>query len=493
MSLHNKNVVIIGAGIGGLALSALMAKEGAKVTLIEKNSQPGGRATVHKDKGFTFDMGPSWYLMPDIFERFYAEFGLKPTDLFELKKLNTHYRIFYSKDDLIDIKPTPEANRELFESIEPGSYAKFLELLKLSERNYKIAIDRFVYKNYNKLTDFFKLDIAMEGAKINALGRFDKFINKYFKSKRLQKIMQYTVVFLGSSPKQTPALYSIMTHVDFNLGVWYPMGGMAQIPKSIMKIGQNLGVKYIFDAPASKIVVEDGVAKGVEYNGKFLEADLVISNADYPFTEMKLLEKTYRTYDEKYWAKRTIAPSAFIIYLGVKGTIEKLKHHNLFFADDWETHFDEIFEKPRWPDDPSYYICAPSKSDPSVAPKEHENLFILVPIAAGIEDNDQIRSEYREKILGHIEELTSFDIRSNIVCERIFSINDYQSYYNSYKGNALGLAHSLRQSAVFRPKNKSKKVSNLYYVGQYTIPGVGVPMAIISAQVVRDRILEDNE
>jgi 1-hydroxy-2-isopentenylcarotenoid 3,4-desaturase len=490
-----KKVLIIGAGFGGLATAALLGKEGYEVTVLEKNSQPGGRAMIYEDKGFSFDMGPSWYLMPDVYERFFAEFGKKPEDFFQLKRLDPNYRIFFSKDEFIDIKKTVEENFATFEKLEPGSTEKFKEFLKLSEENYKIAVNDFVYRNYSSIKSVLDKELIMKGRNLNALEGFDHYLSKFFKSEKIKKIFQHTVISVGGSPKKIPALYAIMSHVDFNLGVWYPMGGMNRVHQALRTIGEEFHVTYQYDSPVEKIVVENSQTKGVIVNGNMITADIVVSNADYPYTETKLLEKKHQTYSEKYWSKKTIAPSAFILYLGIKGKVKNLQHHNLFFKDDWQEQFENIFTKREISDDPTYYIyiCAPSKTDSSVAPEGNENLFILVPIAPGIEDTEEFRKDYSEKILKHVEEIIKEKISDRIITQKVHTINDYSSLYNAYKGTALGLAHNLMQSTILRPKNKSKKVENLFYVGQYTIPGVGVPMCLISAQLVKERIVNESK
>lgn len=488
-----KKALIIGSGFGGLALAPLLADQGYEVTVLEKNESPGGRSTSLQLNGFTFDMGPSWYLMPDIFERYFEEFKAKPTDYYALTKLDPNYRIIYSRHEHIDIHADLERNTEQFERLEPGSMVQVKKLLELSKQNYEIAVNQFIYKNYNSLLDFLDPKTALKAYKLNLFTSLDAYMKRFVKNDKLRKILEYNSVFLGGSPSNLPALYSIMAHVDFNLGVWYPKGGMIQVVNALVALGTQRRVHYHYNKPVDKIVVQNGKVTGVQAGSQTYNADIVISNADYHFTESQLLEVQYRSYTEQYWQKRVLAPSAFILYLGIKGKVAGLKHHTLFFANDWEKHFNEIFDDPQWPDKPSYYVCAPSKTDPTVAPSGHENLFVLVPIASGIEDTPQIREAFAKKILDHLEDITGEDITKRLVVKKILSLNDYTELYNSYQGSALGLAHTLWQSAFFRPSNVSKKVSGLYYVGQYTTPGIGVPMCLISAQILRDRITSEHE
>jgi phytoene desaturase len=499
----SKNIVIIGSGFGGLAASALLSKQGHNVTLLEKNDSHGGRARVWKSKGFTFDMGPSWYLMPDVFEKFYHELGTSPDKELKLKLLSPSYRIFFGKNkdkngqDVNKIVDVDSGKRgyDLFDTLEKDGTLKLKKYLKQSEYQYNIAMDGFIYKEYNSIFDMISYKTMVEGSKLKVFDNMDKFTRRFFDSDEARKILEYNLVFLGGDPKNTPALYSIMAHIDFNMGVWYPIGGLGEVTTSIMNIAKNNGAKFVFNSPVNKILVEDGKVKGVSVKkgnkNIIYDADIVISNADYQFTETKLLEDKYVSYPQKFWDKKIVAPSAFIVYLGLNKKIKNLKHHNLFLENDWMKHFREIFENPTWPENPSYYICCPSKTDSTVAPKGCENMFILVPVASGIVDNDKVRKTYFNKTISHVEKLLGEKISKNILVKRIFSLNDFKNDYNAFKGTALGISHTLLQTGYFRPHQRSKKVKNLFYVGQYTHPGIGMPMAIISSQIVSDIIKKE--
>lgn len=487
-----KKIIVIGAGFGGLSVAALLAKEGNDVTIIEKNSQIGGRARVWKKDGFVFDMGPSWYLMPEVFERFFSNFGNKPTDFFELHRLDPSYRMFFGEDRVVDIHKDISKNMETFEKIEEGGAQKLRKYLAVSEYEYEVSMRDFVYKDYKSPFDFFNFELLTKGSKLHVFESMDRYTKRFFSSSFARKILEYTIVFLGGTPKSTPALYSLMSHVDFNLGVWYPQGGINKLVEALEKICIKNNVKIITDTEVNKIIVKDGVAIGVEAKNQKIYADIIVSNADYAHMERDLLEKEDRSYSDKYFERAKIAPSGFVIFLGLKKKIPKLIHHNLFLENDWNQHFETIFETPAWPNAPSYYISCPSKTDPSVAPEGHENIFILVPVASGLEDNEKIREQYYKKIISHFEKIIDQKIEEHIVVKRIFAHNDFIKDYNAFKGTALGLSHTLLQSAIFRPSNKSKKVKNLYYSGQYTHPGIGVPMTLICSEIVAKKIRDEN-
>ncbi|MGA1794139.1 MAG: phytoene desaturase family protein [Thermoplasmatota archaeon] len=484
--------VVVGAGIGGMSAAALLARDGFDVTIVEKNDQPGGRAIVHKDKGFMFDMGPSWYLMPEVFEDFFKEFGKAPSDYYELKRLDPSYKVFFGKERFFTFPADLEGTKRIFDSVEPGSGDKLEEYLGSAKYQYDIAMGQFIYKEYSSIFDFLNRKLVFEGTKLHIFDSLDGYIKRFIKDKDLRKVLEYTIVFLGGSPYNSPAMYALMSHVDFNLGVWYPMGGMVELSKAFHRLCLELGVEFRLGEEVKKVLVEKGRAKGVETEKGKLGADLVIVNADYPHSETQLLEKGQRTYDERYWSKKAIAPSCVLMYIGLDKNLDGLEHHNLYLSDGWDEHFASIFDRPAWPDNPSYYVCCPSKTDPSVAPKGKENLFFLVPVAAGLEDTDDVRERYFRTTISHLEGLLGEKILDHIISKRIVTHRDFSSLYNAYKGTALGLAHTLRQTAVFRPGHRSRKVKDLYYTGQYTHPGIGVPMVIISSQILSKEILKDH-
>ncbi len=486
--------IIIGAGFGGLGSACILGKAGYKVTVLEKNEQIGGRAGVFEAKGFKFDAGPSWYLMPDIFQHFFDLMGEKIEDHLKLKKLSPSYRIFYKDSHKhVDIYSDLKKDLPTIRKIEPGADEALKRYLDIAGKQYEIAKAGFLYKNYNSFRDFLTWEVATKGRKLNALSNMDKYVRKYFKTDEMYKIIQYPSVFLGSSPYNTPALYSMMNHIDFNMGVYYPAGGINEIVKSLERIAKKYDVVFKNNTGVKKIIVKNGKAIGVKLeNGKEILADKIISNANVWHTETKLLTQQHRTKSDKYWDSRVLAPSAVIVYLGVKGKYPGLKHHNLIFSQNWKKNFGQIFDNPTWPTDPSMYVCAPSKTDSTVAPSGHENMFVLVPIAPGLKYNEKQLKDYVDKILETMEDTMKLkDFRKNIVYRRHFSVKDFADRYNSHSGTALGMAHILRQSAIFRPNNVSKKVSNLYYVGADVNPGIGMPTTLISAELMYKRIIGD--
>ena len=486
--MGEKEVIVIGSGFGGLAAAGLLAKNGHNVKVIEKNDHAGGRATIWKKDGFLFDLGPSWYLMPDVFENYFAEFGKKPEDYMNLVRLEPSYRVFYGKDDFVDVSKDLDKNLELFESMEKGASDKMKKYLETSKYQYEVAMKDFIYKDYKHLTDFIKPKLVKEGIKLHMFDKLDNYAMRFFQSDRIRKILEYTIVFLGGSPYDSPALYSLMSHVDFQLGVWYPMGGIGKLVEAMQKVAEENGAEFIFNSPVTKINSDGGKVKGVSTEKQDYQADIVVCNADHAYADTNLLEKKNWSYSKRYWDSRKIAPSAYLLYLGLDKKIDSFIHHNLYFDNNWVNHFNQIFHKPEWPDNPSYYVSCTSKTDKGTAPKGHENMFVLVPVAAGLEDNQKIRDKYFTKILKHIEDLIGESIIDSIVLKRIFAHNDFTERYNAFKGTALGLAHTLRQTAVFRPQHESKKIKNLYYTGHYNHPGIGVPMVIISSQIISNMI-----
>ncbi|WP_435153655.1 phytoene desaturase family protein [Haladaptatus sp. DFWS20] len=490
-SMNQAEIVVVGSGFGGLSTACYLADAGADVTVVEKNEQLGGRASQLEQDGFRFDMGPSWYLMPDVFERFFGHFDRTPSDYYSLERLDPHYRIFFKDGDEVDILPDLERNKELFESYEPGAGEELLRYLDRAEQNYGVGMEHFVYTDRSRFRDYVSWDVAKNARGLNLLGSMQDHVEDFFDHPKLQQIMQYTLVFLGGSPNNTPAIYNLMSHVDFNLGVYYPEGGLGGVVNGIVELGDELGVEYVTDYEVTGITGHEGdflVHSGTDS----MYADLVVSDADYAHTEQELLPPEARKYDAEYWESRTYAPSAFLLYLGVEGDVDELAHHTLVLPTDWNEHFHQIFENPAWPDDPAYYLCVPSKTDDSVAPDGHSNLFALVPIAPGLPDGKAIREGYREKILDDIAENTGVELRDRIVFEKQFCVSDFADRYNSTKGTALGLAHTLLQTGPMRPSHRSPKVDGLYFTGSYTTPGIGVPMCLISGQHTADAVLEDH-
>jgi phytoene desaturase len=507
-ALAGRSVIVVGAGFGGLSTAAYLADAGANVTVLEKNESLGGRAEVMEQDGFRFDMGPSWYLMPDAFERFFGHFGREPAEFYELTHLDPHYRLFFKENvgpgpdgdppgvtqrpdgDRIDITRDLEQSVELFEAYEEGAGDALQRYLEQSKENYEIGMEHFVYEDRSRLRDFLDPRLAKYARGLSLLGTMQDHVEKYFEHPKLRQIMQYTLVFLGGAPRNTPALYNLMSHVDFNLGVFYPEGGIGGVVDAMVELDRDLGVEFHNGEPVTAIRGTRGNFQVHTESGDH-EADLVVSDADYAHTEQALLEPDDRQYDRSYWESRTYAPSAFMLYLGVEGAVPELAHHTLVLPGDWTGHFDSIFEDPAWPEDPAYYVSVPSETDDSVAPDGHSTVVVLVPIAPDLDDNEETRQAYRDRILADLAEQTGTDLRDRIVLEETAAVSEYRDRYNSFQGTALGLAHTLRQTALLRPGHRSSAMDGLYFTGSYTTPGIGVPMTIISGEHTANYVLED--
>ena len=485
-----QRTVIIGGGFGGLAAACLLGKAGYDVQVFEKNEQLGGRAGQFRAEGFTFDTGPSWYLMPDVFEHFFTQLGEQLEDHIDLIKLSPSYRVTYKgRDQQVDMTGIVEKDTATFEAIEPGAGTQLEKYLERSTFTYQTAIDRFLYKNYDSVSDFLTPEIMKAGLQLSIFSNMHRYVRRYFKDPRLQQIMQYPLVFLGASPYNAPALYNLMSHVDFKQGVFYPQGGMYTLVEALVRIGKKYGVRYHVNTPVERILTQESKVRGIIVNGKEVSADIVVSNADIAYTESQLLQPHERDHSEAYWQKRTLAPSALLMYLGIDKQYDSLLHHNLLFSEDWRENFSQIFNKPQLPTDSSFYVCAPGKTDPSVAPQGKENLFVLVPIASGLDYTDEQLDNYADTILETMEkELHVPGLRHHISYKKLFSVKDFASRFNSYQGTGLGLAHTLLQTAAFRPKNASKKVTGLYYVGANVHPGIGLPATLISAELLMQRL-----
>jgi phytoene desaturase len=476
-----KKITVIGSGFSSLAASCYLAQAGYNVTIYEKNKTIGGRARQFKKDGFTFDMGPTWYWMPDVFERFFTDFGKVPSDFYELEKLNPAYSVYFGIDDYITIEDTLEKISEAFEKEEHGSSIKLKKFMALAMDNYNIAIKDLVYRPGVSPMELVTVTTMRK------IGQFfstvSKEVRSEFKNPKLVSILEFPVLFLGAKPSKTPAFYNFMNYADFGLGTFHPKKGMYSVVQAMKILAGNLGVTIKTEQNVEKITVENGKATCLIVNGERVETDLVLSGADYHHTET-LLDKKYRQYSENYWQKKTFAPSALLFYVGFNKKIENVNHHTLFFDVDFEKHSQQIYDTAQWPEEPLFYASFPSKTDASVSPKGKEAGIFLIPLAPGLDDIPEIREEYFEKIMDRFEEITNQEVKNYVIFKESFCINDFVSDYNSYKGNAYGLANTLLQTAFLRPKLKSGKVKNLFFTGQLTVPGPGVPPALISGKLV---------
>jgi phytoene desaturase len=484
----SKKLVIIGAGFAGLSAAAFMAKAGWSVTVVEKNDTAGGRAKQLKAEGFSFDMGPSWYWMPDVFERFFEQFGKKVSDYYELIRLDPSYRMYW-QNQAVDIPANYDELRNLFESIEEGSAEKLDHYLKEAFLKYKIGVQDLVYKPGQSLTEFLDWKIVKNIFKLDVFTSIRSHVAKHFKDERLRQLMEFPILFLGALPQNTPALYSLMNYADIVGGTWYPKGGMFSVVEAMQKLAEEQGARFHFEEEVHEMIIENKKAKKIVTNKGEYEADVIISGADYHFTESQLLSSQYRSYDEAYWEKKALAPSCLLYYVGLNKKLDNLPHHSLFFDVPFEKHADEIYSNPQWPDEPLFYLSVTSKTDDAVAPAGCENLVVLIPVASGLKnDSELLREFYFQKIVHRLEKHTNQSITDAIIFKKTFSVSDFETEYHSYKGNAYGLANTLKQTAIFRPSCRSKKVKNLFYTGQLTVPGPGVPPSLISGEVVSKQV-----
>ena len=487
----SKKVIVIGAGFSGISAATTLADMGCEVTILEKNTMAGGRARVFSEKGFTFDMGPSWYWMPDVFERYFERFGKKVADYYTLKRLDPSYTVVFGENDFWDIPANLQELGKMFEKYEAGSAKKLEEFLAQSAYKYKVGVNDLVYRPSRSLLEFASVGLLMDMLKMDIFQSFYKHVRKYFKHEKLLKLMEFPVLFLGAVPQNTPALYSLMNYADMSLGTWYPEGGMHKIIEGMVKLAEEKGVKFLYNQEVMSMdIANKNVQKVVTQNATYV-ADAVVASADYHHVDSKILAPEFRNYTEKYWEKRVMAPSSLIFYLGVSKKLNNLQHHNLFFDEDFAKHSHEIYTDPKWPSKPLFYASCPSKTDATVAPEGSENLFLLVPVAPNLPDTEEIREKYYNMIMDRLEKLTGQEIRPYVVYKRGYAHKDFMSDYHAFKGNAYGLANTLFQTAILKPSLKNKHVKNLFYTGQLTVPGPGVPPSLISGQVVAVEVMKD--
>ncbi|HUH18406.1 phytoene desaturase family protein [Albibacterium sp.] len=485
-----KKIAVIGSGFSGLSAASYLAKAGNEVHVFEKHEQPGGRARQFSTvQGFVFDMGPSWYWMPDIIESFFADFGYKASDFFELISLDPQFEMIFSEDK-ISVPESLKELKNLFEQIEKGAGLRLEKFMKSAKFKYEVGMQDFVNKPCHNWAEFISPKIARSALKLDLLTDFRSYVAKYFKSEKLRTLMEFPVIFLGASPKNIPALYSLMNYGGYALGTHYPKGGFYQLVLAMKKVAEINGTVFHFSKTVESINAQNGMITSLTINGQIYGFDAVIASSDYHHTET-LLNKELRNYSETYWQNRTFAPSSLIYYLGINQTIPNLKHHTLFFENDLDEHIDCIYGERKWPEKPLFYACCPSRTDDTVAPAGKENLFLLMPLAIAINDEEYVREKYLAQMLSRIERHTgTTDLRSKIEYKRSYCISDFISDYNAYGGNAYGLANTLSQTAVLKPKIRNKKLENLFYTGQLTIPGPGVPPSIISGKIVANEVIK---
>lgn len=485
-----KTVGIIGSGVSGLSAASVIAAAGHKALVFEKNEQIGGRLRQFEVNGFVFDMGPSWYWMPDVFEKFFSRFGHKASDFYDLVKLDPGFQVIYDKE-VLKVPANYDDILELFESHETGAADQLKKFMTEAEYKYEAGINNLIYQPGLSISELIT-PVTLKGIfRLQVFSSFSKHVRNYFKNEKLIALMEFPILFLGAMPKNTPALYSLMNYAGLKQGTFYPMGGFRKVIDAMVNVAQNNGVDFYTSEAIESVREEKGKKLNLKTKARDLTVDGIIASADYAHVESQLLESKQRNYSEDYWNDRTFAPSALIFYIGVNKKIDKLEHHNLFFDADFAQHAEEIYVDPSWPSNPLFYVCCPSKTDPSVAPIGKENLFVLMPIATGLEDSEALRQRYFLRIIKRLEEFTGVAIGNSIEYYRSYCVSDFINDYNSYKGNAYGLANTLKQTANLKPKIKNKHLNNFYYAGQLTVPGPGVPPSIVSGQVAASELIKN--
>jgi phytoene desaturase len=494
-----KRIIIIGSGFGGVSAAAYLARDGYDVTVLEKNSWTGGRARDLSVEGYRFDMGPSWYWMPDEHDRWFQEFGMPREQFFQVRRVDPSYRVFFGdtvsgeERNVVDVPADRAGAREVFERYERGAGSALDRYLADCAAKYRIAMASFIRRNFYTIFDFINWAAIKNMRRLNLLQSYAGRIRKYFRHPYLRKILEFPVVFLGSSAVRTPAIYTLMNHIDFELGTWYPEGGFAGVVRAMRTVAEAQGAVFKFDHEVTGIVVQGGKATAVEVRnsaGKVWteKADILVANMDYPAVEQRLLPREYQSVSDDRLDGATLAPAVVNWYLGFNRRLDEFEHHTFFFDAPWDEHFDAVYENPRWIDNPLFYLHVPSRTDPTCAPPGHEAVFLLVPVAPGLNDTEERRQYYLDHALERMEARTGRPLRENLVFRQSMSLNDFVSDYHAYKGNAFGLGQTLFQTAWFRMANRSRKVHNLYYAGQYTVPGTGTTMSMISGAVVSERI-----
>ena len=491
--MSKKQIVVIGSGFAGLSAATHLAHHtDFSITILEKNESPGGRARKFEHQGFVFDMGPSWYWMPDVFENYFGHFGKKPADYYDLVRLDPSYAVIYGEQDVLDIPADLTEFKSMLDQIEPGAGENLDKFLAQAKYKYEVGIHDLVKKPSRSLLEFASPKLLVDMIRMDIFQSMSKHVRKYFSHDKIIRLMEFPVLFLGETAENIPALYSLMNYADIALGTWYPKKGMHEIIQGMVSLAEEKGVKIRYNAEVKHIDVKNGTAKRLHLTtGEVIEADIIIAGADYHHVDRKLLSREYSNYSEDYWDKRVMAPSSLLFYLGVNKRLKNLRHHNLFFDEPLGPHADAIYTNPRWPEKPLFYASVPSITDATVAPEGMENLFLLIPLAPDLEDSEEMREKYYHIIMDRLEKITGQEIRSHVIYKRSYAHSDFKADYHAFKGNAYGLANTLFQTAILKPSLKNKKVKNLYYTGQLTVPGPGVPPSLISGGVVAKEVIQE--
>lgn len=487
---HRQSCVVIGAGISGLAAACVLAQRGVNVTVVEKNAGIGGRARTWSQGGFTFDMGPSFYWMPDVFERFFARFNTSVADHYELRRVDPSYRVVFGPDRAWDLPAGRNAVADLFESVEPGAGRALHAFLEEARMKYMLGMQRLVYDPSLGWSGYLRPELLIDLLRTSVFTSLRSHVHRHFKNGSIRQVMEFPSLFLGATPRTTPALYSLMNHADIDLGTWYPMGGMGRVVQSLYALAHGQGAVVRTGEPVTRILVENGKAVGVRTTAGEIRADIVLASADYHHVEHQLLGDGQRAYSERYWSKATMAPSALLFYLGSDRRLPDTVHHTLFFDAPMADHMEDMRRR-RWPRVPLFHLCCTTATDASTAPPGCENLVVLIPLGSGSPDTPELRERCFAAVAERIRLRTGTDIRDHLLVERSYSISDLEQDHHAFGGNAYGLANTLMQTGPLRPRIKSRKVKGLYFAGQLTVPGPGMPPALISGQVAADLILKE--
>ncbi len=490
--MSERTAIVIGSGFSGLAAATSLAHKGYAVTLLEKNDQVGGRARHWQKDGFTFDMGPSFYWMPEVFTRYFERFGKKVSDLYDLVRLDPSYSIVFGPNEVWSLPAGLGSVKRLFEEHEPGAARALDRFMTEAKLKYDLGMGELVYKPSLSWSEYMKPELLSGLMRTHVLTSLRSHVRKLFKNDRIRQVLEFPVLFLGAAPQNTPALYSLMNYADIALGTWYPMGGMASVVKAMADVARAQGVNILLGEEVRHVMVNNGRAGGVRTASAVFKADVVVAAADYHHVESTLLEVRERTYSPGYWKKRTMAPSALMFFIGLDRQTPSLTHHTLFFDESLDDHSDDIYSRPAWPKAPLFYVSCASRTDSTVAPAGCENIVVLIPIACGLKDEEATRQRYYELVMDRLAQRIGFDPRPHVVVKRSYSLNDLEADYHSFRGNAYGLANTLGQTGPLRPRVKSRKVDGLYFAGQLTVPGPGVPPALISGQLVADLIINEH-
>ncbi len=490
IQVNMSKIAVIGAGFSGLSAAAYLGAAGHEVHVFEKNSTAGGRARqLHTQEGYTFDMGPSWYWMPDVFEKFFGDFGFNVSDLYQLDLLDPSFEVVFPRNEKMSIPENYGELRKLFEETESGSAAKLDKFMEEAQYKYEQGMERLVYMPGISIGEFMDIDLIKGALRLQVFSSFSKHVRKYFSNPKLISLMEFPVLFLGAMPQDTPALYSLMNYAGLKLGTWYPQGGFGSVITAMVNVAKKQGVSLHYDAPVQEILTSGKSIRGIKVFNEEISFDAVVAAADYQHVEEKLLPQEFRNYGGKFWEKKTFAPSSLIYYLGISERIPELEHHSLFFDEDLFDHSVEIYKKPQWPKKPLFYVCCPSRTDASVAPAGHENLFLLMPLAPGLKDEEATREKFFKIMIKRLEKQIGRSISHKIDYKKSYCVSDFISDYNSYKGNAYGLANTLQQTAILKPSIRNKKLKNLFYAGQLTVPGPGVPPSLISGKIAAEQVI----